>query len=67
MTFNEYLDSIFKKIGIGENNLTNNMKKRNIRIQLCLKGIDLETMGSAILNSELQIRIDSVLKSLNLI
>lgn len=67
MTLNEYLDNLFQKIGIGEKNLTNNMKKRNIRIQLCLKGIDLDKIGFTILNQDLQTKIDSVFKSLNLL
>lgn len=67
MTLNVYLDDFFKKVGIGENTLVNNMKKRNIRIQLCMKGVDLEKMGSVdITNHDLKTKVDGILKSLNL-
>lgn len=62
MTLNVYLDDFFKKLGILENTLVNNMKKRNIRIQLCMKGIDLEKLGNQdISNSEIKEKIDSIL------
>jgi predicted SpoU family rRNA methylase len=64
-TVESYLEDFFKKAGIQENSLVNNMKKRNIRIQICMKGINLEQVGKEPLgNSELKNKLDSILDGL---
>lgn len=35
------IEDYYRKMGIAEENMLNRMKKRNVRIQLCLKSIDL--------------------------
>ncbi|MCB1178315.1 MAG: hypothetical protein KDK36_12090 [Leptospiraceae bacterium] len=40
----EYMDRTFSEKGLDQQNIVNKMKKRNILIQLCTKGIDVENL-----------------------
>jgi len=35
------IEEYYRKMGINDDSMLNRMKKRNVRIQLCLKSIDL--------------------------
>lgn len=44
---NKELESFYQRAGIAEDSLFNRMKQRNVRIQLCLNGINLENVSDS--------------------
>lgn len=67
MTLENYINDYFKKVGIAESNLLNNMKKRNIRIQLCMKGIDVDKLGNiSIEEKDTLQKVESILGSIKI-
>jgi hypothetical protein len=65
MNLSDYLNNFFKQNGFFEDNLLNNMKKRNIRIQLCMKGIDVENLANIeTSDSEIMKKVNEVLQAI---
>jgi uncharacterized Fe-S cluster-containing radical SAM superfamily protein len=65
MNLSDYLNNFFKQNGFFEDNLLNNMKKRNIRIQLCMKGLDVENLANIeTSDSEIMKKVNEVLQAI---
>jgi len=65
MNLSDYLNNFFKQNGFFEDNLLNNMKKRNIRIQLCMKGLDVENLANIeTSDSEIMKKVNGVLQAI---
>jgi hypothetical protein len=64
-TIRDYLESYFTQLGLSEDNLTGKIKRRNIRIQLCMKGIDIDRLETASINDKEALdKVSNALKTL---
>lgn len=61
------LESFYNAAGIADDNLLNRIKQRNVRIQLCLNGINLGDVSASSNDSDEAIqRVRSILANLKL-